>query len=414
MLIWSYWPGPEGGAERQCRKLVSVLQKRGMSCTVLTHWPSLKVPRIEWSEGVEIRRVGVLGPFTNWILRKRDAVKSRLGRDSRAAIATTAGAVKPARKAGPTMPLRWLDTLLFMVEAYFFVRHRRREFQILHIHESHWLGGFGAWMGVRAGIPSVCKEAFLPCLLDLDAHVPFRKVWDTWRKRPIYLAMHRAIGDCLASKGIPRDRLLELPNGVEIPEDQADVIKNSTVLFVGNFPQGAHHKAFDSMIEAWALVQQRKSEAKLVIVGAGDSTLWLEYARKHSCADTITFAGAVNDVAPFFRTAAVFVLPSRREGMSNALLEAQSWGIPAVVSDIPGNTAVVEDGETGLVVPVGHSAALADAVLKLLHDSELRVRMGRSARERMQRRFGFAEIADTLEKEYQLIARKPSATGLSG
>jgi glycosyltransferase involved in cell wall biosynthesis len=82
--------------------------------------------------------------------------------------------------------------------------------------------------------------------------------------------------------------------------------------------------------------------------------------------------------------------------MSNALLEAQSWGLAVVASDIPANRALVDDGINGLVVPVGDVDALAAAVIRLLDDAALRARLGRAARERVAREFAMDSVVDRL------------------
>ena len=301
--------------------------------------------------------------------------------------------------------------LFFMVEAYFLVRYCRREFQILHIHESHWIAGFGAWLGTRLGLPVVVKEASFPVLMPAGSGVPFSLIWERCRTRPFYIAQTEAAAQALRDRGV--SLMTVIPNGVEVPLERADPAVGQDVLYIGNLYQGAEWKAFDILFDAWKIVMEEYPLAKLIVAGGGDLDYWRFCVAKLGLRRSVEFMGFVSDVGALYRRAALFVLPSRREGMSNALLEAQSWGIPAVVSDIPGNTAVVEDGENGLVVPVGSSAALAGALLKLLHDPELRVRMGRSARARIQHRFGFAEITNKLEKEYQQILRKASATGLS-
>jgi glycosyltransferase involved in cell wall biosynthesis len=90
--------------------------------------------------------------------------------------------------------------------------------------------------------------------------------------------------------------------------------------------------------------------------------------------------------------------------MSNALLESQSWGIPAVVSAIPGNRAVVDDETNGLVVPVDDARALAAAIVRLLADPALRARLGGQARQRMIRDFSIASVAARIASLYREIA----------
>jgi glycosyltransferase involved in cell wall biosynthesis len=89
--------------------------------------------------------------------------------------------------------------------------------------------------------------------------------------------------------------------------------------------------------------------------------------------------------------------------MSNALLEAMSWGLPPVVSDIPGNLAVVQDGENGRVVPVGRAPELADAILALLRDSEQSRLLGEKAREHVQAHFSLDHVGAELLTLYKQL-----------
>jgi glycosyltransferase involved in cell wall biosynthesis len=94
----------------------------------------------------------------------------------------------------------------------------------------------------------------------------------------------------------------------------------------------------------------------------------------------------------------VFVLPSWAEGMSNALMEAMAAARPVVATAVGGNTEIVSDGATGVLVPVGDPAALARATADLLGDAERGRRLGAAAREFVTERFGaaarVAELAD--------------------
>ena len=136
------------------------------------------------------------------------------------------------------------------------------------------------------------------------------------------------------------------------------------------------------------------------MIGGGESSPWKRFADQLGCNGSILFQGKVADPSSFYFSSSLFILPSRVEGLSNALLEAQSYGLPCVVSDIPANLEVVQDGENGLVVPVGNAELLAIAVIKLLNEPELRSRLGKAARERMVQAYSLAVSSNRLKEIY--------------
>lgn len=404
MLIWNYWPGPEGGAERQCRRLAKELVRQGVSCTVLTRRFSYCGSCSESEEGVDIRRTGWFSPMAELCIRTIQKAKGWFAPGP-------AGTRSPASNSGPSgwrgrlglsIPFMWLERLFFMAGVWGYLARRRNEFTCLHVHESHWIAGFGAWLGNRLGMPVLVKEASFPVLMPIGGGVPFAVCWERWRRCPPYLAQTEHAAKSLANKGVKVAAVI--PNGVELSAGLADVASSLNVLYVGNFRQGVEWKAFDVLFDAWKMVFAECPDARLVIAGGGDRDHWMNYAKGLEIAESIDFKGYVADVRELYRESALFVLPSRREGMSNALLEAQSWGIPAVVSDIPGNRAVVNDHENGLVVSVGNAADLADAILFLIRDRELRVRLGRGARVRAEREWCIASVASRATDTYNQLA----------
>ncbi|MCI5195756.1 MAG: glycosyltransferase, partial [Candidatus Electrothrix sp. AW5] len=128
---------------------------------------------------------------------------------------------------------------------------------------------------------------------------------------------------------------------------------------------------------------------------------WQQLARKLGCLDSIEFAGYQADLAPFFRKSCCLLLPSRKEGISNALLEAQSWGLPAIVSDIPGNREIVLHEINGLIVPVENSDALAAACIYILDNPLLREKYGYAARKRIEELYSMERIADLTVNLYK-------------
>ena len=214
------------------------------------------------------------------------------------------------------------------------------------------------------------------------------------------------MADDLALNGVPREMIHIIPNGVSIPDDIAPVETNRSVLYVGNFTQGVAHKGFDILIEAWAKVHGKLPWASLIIAGGGDSRHWREMATILGCGDSIRFAGHILDMSSCYLQAGLFVLPSRGEGISNALLEANSFGIPAVASDIPGNREVIIHEQTGLLVPVNDAKALAESIVRLLRDDGSRKHMGQVARSRIIENYSIENVVNRVCALYTYMIPK--------
>mgnify|MGYP002625335207 FL=1 len=122
----------------------------------------------------------------------------------------------------------------------------------------------------------------------------------------------------------------------------------------------------------------------------------------------VTFHGQTDEVLLHLQQADLFVLPSRAEGISNALLEAMSCGLPVVVSAIPGNLDVIDYGYNGLHFPVGNTGALAHCLQRLLDQPDLREQLGRQARQTVEYRFSLNSVADQYIALYRnLLTSQP-------
>jgi len=111
----------------------------------------------------------------------------------------------------------------------------------------------------------------------------------------------------------------------------------------------------------------------------------------------------VQDVAPYLRSADVFVLPSTAEGLSNALLEAQASGLACIVTDVGAARTVVEDGRNGIVVDPTSDEQLAEALRSLLTDAALRSRLGEAARAQAVDNFSIAATVRGFLDVYRTI-----------
>ena len=169
------------------------------------------------------------------------------------------------------------------------------------------------------------------------------------------------------------------------------------VLYCGRL---APEKALPSLLEAFARVVARVPDATLVLVGEGPlRSAMADRAAELAISERVIFAGRVasDDVRSWLQTADVFTLVSIEEGFPLALSEAMSVGLPSVVSDIPANRQLIDEGTHGLLAPVGDSAAIAAGLVSLLDDSALRARMGQAARQRVLDNYSTDKIADRYE-----------------
>jgi glycosyltransferase involved in cell wall biosynthesis len=151
-------------------------------------------------------------------------------------------------------------------------------------------------------------------------------------------------------------------------------------------------KGYDQLIEIVPAVLDRFPHAQFVVVGEGGQRTELERrVWELGIQSNVTFLGERRDVPLLLREFDIFVFPSLREGMPNALLEAMAAGLPVVASGVGGILEVVRDGENGIVVPPGSPEALVAALLRLWSDQGLRERLGGQAYRSVVDNFGNIE-----------------------
>jgi glycosyltransferase involved in cell wall biosynthesis len=397
MVVWKYFPVFEGGAERQCRKLVTELSARGVDCTVLTARVERRLSVEEVIPGggrvVRIGSLSFVESFFRYYFRYCRKFFFKNGTDKQ----------NDFLEFWCLLPFVWIARFSFLVKLKRYLRQNHSDIDVLHVHEAHWIAGAVAWANNGLNIPIVCKEADFPVSQGISYDTPMRGALTQCRRHVNFIAMTKEIFDGLVANGIKKDQIFCIPNGVVVPNAVAQFDLSQDVVYIGNLTQGTRRKAFDILFEAWVKVVQINNSARLIVLGAGDPSGWKEYLEKNKCLHTVKFKGAVPDVSLYLKNARAFVLPSRVEGLSNALLEAMSWGVPVVISDISAHRSVIQHEENGLVVPVDNSELLAQAVLKLLGDEILCRKLSRNALETIQEKYSMTVVSASLIKLYSAL-----------
>jgi len=203
-----------------------------------------------------------------------------------------------------------------------------------------------------------------------------------------------------------------IPNGIDTelfhpsapppPGIRRDV---PTILFLGRFDP---RNGLTTLIDSFKRVRGKGREAQLVVVG--DGPLRNHYYRAAGNDPDITFVGSVLSGRPsYYAHAAMYACPTTKASFGITLLESMACETPVVCSDILGFRDVVKDGREALMVPCGNRDALADAMVTLLDDETLRVRLGRTGR-REAEQYAWSRVTERVLELYgSVLARRSVA-----
>ena len=256
---------------------------------------------------------------------------------------------------------------------------RRLRPDIVHTHNPK-PGVYGRLAARLAGVPVVVNTV----------HGLYATPTDPPLRRTLVYALERGVSVCsqaeliqneedletLARLRVPARKLVLLGNGVDIerfnprPELTAAARRSMGVtdgrVLVGLVGRLVWEKGFAELFEAARRLRHTDPEVTIVVVGPGDpaksNALSEDDVRAAEAIGNVSFLGERKDVEDLYPGMDLFVLPSYREGFPRSAMEATACGVPVVATDIRGCRQVVDDGTTGLLVPVRDPAALAGAL----------------------------------------------------
>ncbi len=282
---------------------------------------------------------------------------------------------------------------------------RRHQVEFLHTHLStaSWWAG---WLEQFGGPPTV-------------GHVHgFTSA--AWHSRQSHLiAVSGAVRDDLIDQGIGRHRITVLHNALAPEEFQPTrdsiAVRNefgadARTPVIGSFGHLSLKKGYRELFDAMPLVLKRFPTTQFWIMGRGPLQQELEQeARTGGYLNNVRFAGFRRDAADIMHAIDVMALPSRREPCALVYVEAALAAKPIVACRAGGAPESIADGETGLLVPVNDSPAIAAALVTLLEDRAYAERLGAAGRVRAQDIFSWQKFTATLEGVYDRVAPPRSA-----
>ena len=374
MLIQRYHP-LIGGAERQVGAVAEHLLARGVQVSILTRrYPGLSA--FEVVAGVPVYRLPIPGP-------------------------------------------KVIASLSFTLSALPLLARLRPH--ILHAHEVFSPATTAVAARRFLGVPVVVtahRSGPLGDFQRLQRKFMGKSRLSTFRRQvDCFIPISQEIAQEMEAAGIPEQRRCPIPNGVDTARfapvnaearqalrQRLGLSGDPIAIFTGRL---APEKRVDQLIQAWPAVRAALPSAQLLLLGTGELEAALKAAAWQGSllnGQSVHFAGAQEDVAPYLQAADLFVLPSAAEGLSVAMLEAMACGLPALVTNIGGAPDVITHAETGWLIPPDAPEQLLHGLLTLLGDPALRLRIGALACQKVETTYSLPVVVRQLHELYLRLA----------
>ncbi len=201
-------------------------------------------------------------------------------------------------------------------------------------------------------------------------------------------------------EGLRTGKCTVIPNGVDLGKFRPKAPTHAPLRVLGTHGRVGWIKGTDHLVRAFS--ELSVPDAVLQIAGPTVDAWSRDLRATHEHREGLRFLGDITDAGTFLRSLDIFVLPSRSEGMSMALLEAMATGLPIVATDVGSNREVLDNGEAGLVVPPD-SRSIADAVARLMKEPERARRLGAAARQRVEAEFRLKTMVRRFEAFYEQL-----------
>lgn len=289
---------------------------------------------------------------------------------------------------------------------------RRERIHIVHAHM--YRSSTPATIAARlAGVPVVIAHVH-----NVNTWETRRQLWmdrflSRWRRAVVGVS-DRVRRDVLERLRIAPEKARVLYNGVDLERFQDRSLRaparkalglsddDLVIIYHGRLVEQKNPRVFARIA---AEIAARRPGARMLV--AGDGPLREEVAQlaeKAGAGAAIRMLGRRDDIPELLQAADIYVLPSFKEGFSNALIEAMAAGLAVVATDVGGNAEAVEHGKSGLIVPPREDEALLAAVARLVDHPAERRAMAEAARERA-RRFGLDTMVAEVQELYLELAR---------
>ena len=322
-----------------------------------------------------------------------------------------------SRRASIKRPIKFGVSLLTLVKDLLgFIREQRIQIIQSHLGDTNQLGVAVGKLAHVPTFPTAHNTKFLDRRSNFDLRVHLIKAVDAvvYRIADQVVAVSQEVKEIIQEMyGLSDSKIVVVKNGIIFgnsfiePADlkrefhaRPDTLK---LIAVGRL---TYQKALEVLVRAVAELVKRGLEDLLVlIVGDGEERLRLEELILNlGVGRYVRLLGLRHDVMGLMKASDLFVLPSRYEGLSIAMIEAMACGLPIIASDSPGLKDYIKNEQNGLLFPVEDHKTLAERILELANDKKLRFRLSHGARESFEREYDTRRNIKTLDMLFRKYA----------
>jgi glycosyltransferase involved in cell wall biosynthesis len=289
---------------------------------------------------------------------------------------------------------------------------KRERYDVVHFHTSRahsmapFARGFARALVVTRRMDSRPNRWFAPYLYN--------------RAVDGVVAISSGVADSLAAAGVERERVTVIHSGVDCErfrpptsEERAGA-RSALGISAGEFLISAvgaleARKGHRYLIEAIGKLAAGGNPVKVKCLIAGQGSIYEILRREIALvrsADRIKLIGKIDDPRELLWASDVFAMPSLKEGLGVAALEAMASGLPIVASDVGGLREVIEHDRTGIIVPPENPAAIGSAIGRLMESAELRAQMGAAARARVVENYSMEKMSARTLALYRTTLKK--------
>jgi len=358
-----------GGLEKKVFNLALALSGAGLKITIVTSRFSLSWPKKEFLHGIEIIRL-------------------------------------------PSPRIKIAGACIYLAALSIYLWRHRCAFDIIHAFQV----GYSSSCAVTAG--GLLKKKTVLTLSSSgsggDVLRHRRSIWGRFflrccLKASCIVTLHEKMRDEITSLQ-PARFIKIIPNGVDTAVYRPSPDRRLARLQLGIAPDArlilyagrlSAEKGVDFLLQGFSVLQPCPS-IRLWLYGDGPERASLaRRINELGLQAAVRLNAATDTMSAVLQAADLFIMPSKFEGMSNAVLEAMACGVPVIATDVPGNRELIVPNKTGLLVPYGDAAALSRAIISVLDNSELAGLLSENARNQVVRQY---LSADTMELHKQLYA----------